>query len=410
MGRRLGEVVREDRLYLEEVADSRVGVKVRDAAYLITLDADSLLLPEYANRLIHVLESPGSERVGVIQTPYSAVPNPSSQLERVAGAQTDIQFFNHQGMTYYGAAFWVGASAVLRKVALEAIVMSEEYHGYEIKKYIRDQTLVEDTESTVDLIPTGWTVYSYPERLSYSATPPDFGALLVQRGRWANGGLLVIPKLLRYVFAQPRCWLKFREGMFRFYYVFSLAAVSIGFLLTVAWPYGTDASISSWWVIPAALPYYILYARDLKLAGCQAKGEFFRVYALNLLLVPINIAGTLKSLYQMWTGKRSTFKRTPKVLERTSVPVQHLVFEYGLLAWLAFGTAWNVVKHHWLDATFACINALFLSYAIWRFIGFRETLSDLKISLTGPQWNLSGLSRGKVARDECNATQPQGTQ
>ena len=36
---------------------------------------------------------------------------------------------------------------------------------------------------------------NYPERLSYSATPPDFGSLVVQRRRWANGGLLILPKL-----------------------------------------------------------------------------------------------------------------------------------------------------------------------------------------------------------------------
>jgi hypothetical protein len=32
----------------------------------------------------------------------------------------------------------------------------------------------------VDLLLRGWALYNYPERLAYSATPPDFGALLIQ--------------------------------------------------------------------------------------------------------------------------------------------------------------------------------------------------------------------------------------
>ena len=98
-------------------------------------------------------------------------------------------------MTYYGATFWVGANAVIRKGALEDIVEVEDVGGFEIRTYIQDRTVIEDTESSVDLGRDGWTLVNYPERLSYSATPPDFGSLVVQRRRWANGGLLILPKL-----------------------------------------------------------------------------------------------------------------------------------------------------------------------------------------------------------------------
>ena len=100
-------------------------------------------------------------------------------------------------MTHYDATFWVGANAVLRKRALDDIV-EIEYHGdFEIRRYIPDRTVIEDTESTIDLGVHGWTLLNYPERLSYSATPPDFGSLCIQRQRWANGGLLILPKLWR---------------------------------------------------------------------------------------------------------------------------------------------------------------------------------------------------------------------
>ncbi len=45
---------------------------VPDSTYLLTLDADSLLLRDYCLRLVYFLESAGNERVAVTQTPYSS--------------------------------------------------------------------------------------------------------------------------------------------------------------------------------------------------------------------------------------------------------------------------------------------------------------------------------------------------
>ena len=50
----------------------------------------------------------------MVQTPYSAFPGAPTRVERIAGATTDIQYIVHQGMAEHGAAFWVGANAVLR--------------------------------------------------------------------------------------------------------------------------------------------------------------------------------------------------------------------------------------------------------------------------------------------------------
>ncbi|MBK0296813.1 glycosyltransferase, partial [Bacillus sp. S34] len=105
---------------------------------------------------------------------------------------TDIQHILHQGMSRHNATFWVGANAVIRTRALRDIEEVETVGGFEVKRYVQDRTVIEDTESSVDLGMHGWTLVNYPERLSYSATPPDFGSLIVQRRRWANGGLLIL--------------------------------------------------------------------------------------------------------------------------------------------------------------------------------------------------------------------------
>ena len=52
------------------------------------------------------------------------------------------------------------------------------------------------------------------------------------------------------------------------------------------------------WLPLTALPYFCLYARDLQLAGYRAS-DFVRVYSLNLVLIPINLGGVLKSLHHL---------------------------------------------------------------------------------------------------------------
>ena len=124
--------------------------------------------------------------VAVIQTPYSSYRGAPTRIERIAAATTDIQHMLHQGMTYYDATFWVGANAVIRKAALDDICVVSTEGTRTVKTYIQDRTVIEDTESSIDLGYFGWHLVNYPERLSYSATPPDFGSLVVQRRRWGE--------------------------------------------------------------------------------------------------------------------------------------------------------------------------------------------------------------------------------
>jgi cellulose synthase (UDP-forming) len=179
LGKSFRALIRPDGLHIEE-CERRLGrLHFPQADYLITLDADSLLMNSYAARLIQIMEQPGNERIAVAQTPYSAVPGKRSLIERTAGAFTDIQYIVHQGYCHHGAAFWVGANALLRRTALEDICVEAEERGFAVRKYIQDRTVIEDTESSLDLVSRGWRIFNYLERLAYSATPPDFGSLIV---------------------------------------------------------------------------------------------------------------------------------------------------------------------------------------------------------------------------------------
>lgn len=367
MGRRVREDVAADgRRFLVDSGPAEPGTDVPDADYVMMVDADSVLDPEYALRLIHVMREPGSERLAVIQTPYSAFPGAPGLLERIAGATTDVQYIIHQGSTHYGATYWVGANAIVRKRALEDIATQTIEHGYPIRKFIQNRTVIEDTESTVDLVAHVWELYNYPERLAFSATPPDFGALIIQRRRWANGGLLILPKLVHYLARRFAGGRTLREGIVRCHYLISITTVNLGLLVLLALPIG--GKMETLWLPLTALPYYVLYARDLRRIGYRAS-DIVRVYALNLMLIPVNLAGVFTSLLQACTGRKSAFGRTPKTKERTEAPRRYLLAEYGLLLQWLLGAIIELLHQHRLHAAFALVNAMFLSYAIVMFTG-----------------------------------------
>ena len=73
------------------------------------------------------------------------------------------------------------------------------------------------------------------------------------------------------------------------------------------------------WIPLAATPYFVLYGRDLMQAGYRWT-DLFRVYALSLLLIPVNLGGVFRSLQQAITGRKVPFVRTPKVVSRTPAP------------------------------------------------------------------------------------------
>lgn len=373
------EVKRAGEVHLESSDPSGADVRIPDAEFLITLDADSLLSTDYTLRLTHHMIQTGNERIAVAQTPYSAIPDPPGILERIAGATTDIQYIIHQGFERHGATFWVGANALLRKKALEDIRTERWERGFRVATYIQDRTVIEDTESSVDLIDRGWRLYNYPERLAFSATPADFGALLIQRRRWANGGLIILPKLFRYLIRSPRTLAKAVEGFFRFHYLFSITAVNFGLVLLLSYPF--EENIRSFWLPLAALPYFFFYIRDLKLIGYR-RTDIFRVYALNLLLIPVNLGGVLKSLQQAITGRTTPFGRTPKVSNRTATPLIYVLAEYGLLFLWLLGFAVDSYEKRWVHAGFSLMNSLFLAYALYYFVGLKESVGDFRLAFS----------------------------
>ncbi|MCD1024791.1 glycosyltransferase family 2 protein [Enterococcus sp. SMC-9] len=348
---------------------------VPDSEFLLTLDADSLLLREYCLRLVYLLNQPGNEKIAVTQTPYSSFRGCPSRIERIAGATTDIQHILHQGTTHYGATFWVGANAVIRKCALEDIAETEIVQGFPVRRFIQDRTVIEDTESSVDLEKHGWELYNYPERLSYSATPPDFGSLIIQRRRWANGGLLILPKLFATIKERRQKGnpLKMMEIFMRLNYMASIAWASFGLIFLLAYPF--DDNLLSVYIICAAAPYFIAMASDLHY--CRYKRlDILRIYGFNLILLAVNLAGVVKSIQQYLTGEKIPFARTPKVNDRTASPTLYLLAPLVIITFSAFICWRSYTAGNFPNAIFAGFNAFTASWAALAYIGIKNTIVD----------------------------------
>lgn len=381
MGHTWRPVETPDGVLLQRVDDDNVlseDMVVDDSGFVLTLDADSQLLRDYCIRLVHYLEQAENERVAIIQTPYSSFRGAPTRIERVAGATTDLQHVLHQGMTYHGATFWVGANAVIRKPALEDIVEVETVGGFEVRTYIQDRTVIEDTESSIDIGSAGWTLVNYPERLSYSATPPDFGSLVVQRRRWANGGLLILPKLWRQIrqrrFRRER--IRVSEIALRVNYMASITWATFGLLFLLFYPF--DSRLLSPLVVGAALPYFLAMGSDLREGGHRFT-DIFRIYGFNLVLLPVNLAGVLKSIQQAFTGEKIPFARTPKVRDRTAAPGWHVLMPYLIVAFSLL-TAWrDYQQQNWGNFAFAILNAVLAAGAIRAYIGLSASVVDMSL-------------------------------
>ena len=383
-------------------ASAGQGLQIPDPDYVVTLDADSVLLPEYCLRLVHLLEQQEYQDMAIAQTPYSAFPGSATRLERIAGATTDLQHIVHQGLTYYDATFWVGANAVIRKKALNEIAETSYIGDWEVRQYIKDRTVIEDTESTIDMGTAGWRLFNYPERLSYSATPPDFGSLCIQRRRWANGGLLILPKLHRQARirrGQGRR-IRFSELFLRWNYMASISWSSASLLILLAFPF--SATLISPLLGLIALPYFAAMASDLRYCGYK-RLDVLRIYGFNLILLGVNLAGTFSSIVQGITASKAPFARTPKVKDRTVVPPFLLLAPY-LLIGLAGFTLYRAYEHHLTENFFyAALNVVLACYAAKAFIGLRNSLVDLWIHGTSllylssePRRRLRGLWRRPV--------------
>jgi hypothetical protein len=169
------------------------------------------------------------------------------------------------------------------------------------------------------------------------------------------------------------------EIMLRLNYMASIAWANFGLVFLLVYPY--DGRLLSPLVLLAAMPYFLAMASDLKY--CRYKySDVIRIYGFNLILLPVNLAGVIKSIEQALTSRKMPFARTPKVKNRTAASLPYVLAPLFIVAFSLF-TLWrNIAHQNWGNAMMAGFNAYAATSAILAYIGFGNLLADIWLGLT----------------------------
>ena len=187
-----------------------------------------------------------------------------------------------------------------------------------------------------------------------------------------------MPKVFQMMRARKRIGATFLEGFLRLSYLMGVLWAGLGLVILLFYPF--DDSLVSGWALMAALPFFLALATDLRRNGYRRR-DVLGVYGLNLMLLPINTVGALKSIAQAIGGQKVVFARTPKVRTRTVAPFFYVVIPYVIIVWAFLTLADDIDKGNWWHATFAALNGVLALYAMVAYYGLWHSLCDLLIDL-----------------------------
>ena len=121
----------------------------------------------------------------------------------------------------------------------------------------------------------------------------------------------------------------------------SICWASIGLVFLLVFPF--NSQLLSPIILLAALPYFVAMASDFKRLGYK-RTDVFRVYAFNLILLPVNLAGTLQvAAAGRRQGRRSRSPARRRSQDRTAAPALFVLAAY-LIALFSFWTLANDVR------------------------------------------------------------------
>ena len=192
--------------------------------------------------------------------------------------------------------------------------------------------------------------------------------------RWYDGGLVTLPGLAGYWWRQG--WHQPLAGLLRVHQQISTQSTNLALLAFFS--FALPGTFYNAWLGAAVLGYALLLAQDLKHAG-YPWSDSLRAYALKLLLLPVNLGGTLAALHRAWT--RTADAQPIPVADRVDACLPHYLAAAALLIYWFVMAAIDLTGGLWLHGLVVALNAALLLYAVAGYIGFRDGLEDLHVVL-----------------------------
>lgn len=353
-----------------------------DAEFIAVFDADHVPARDFLTRTLGFFRKPD---LAFVQTPQEYY-NLDSYQHRAGRDQryrwTEQGLFFRviqRGKDHYGAAYFCGSCAVLRRSALDAI------GGF------ATGTITEDLHTSLRLHKHGFTSVYFPAPLAYGLAPDSPHAFLVQRLRWGQGAM--------------RVWLKenivFGRGLSlaqRVNYLASILTYFDGWQKAIFYVAPVIVLVTGvmpvaelgWTFLAHFVPFYLLCFWSFEEAG-RGYGGLLRAEEYNMARFWIFIWATLSGF-----TKRLRFKVTPKQMTEGGTarieilpPAVILITSLGAIAigaWLYQTRTHLAPGAFWANVFWALVN-FGLAGAVLRFArGKRHRRDEYRFPIPLPGW------------------------
>ena len=271
---------------------------VIDADVVAVLDADHVPTARF---LTATLPYFNDERLAFVQTPQDFYNHDSFEHLRRGGQTYSEEDIFYQaiapGKNRWGASFWCGTCALLRVSALRSV------------GGIATESVTEDVQTSIRLYRRGWKGVFRREVLARGLAPHDAYGFMLQRNRWAQGGMQVLRiekpyRGLGLTRAQRVAFVTSLITWFSSWRTLAYLLIPIAVAFTGGTPVAAPADI----FLPAFVMVLLLQLAAVRLLT----GPTFSV-ATSMMFEIVRLPAVLPATLAFLRPRhRSTFKVTPK--------------------------------------------------------------------------------------------------
>ncbi len=280
-----------------------------EGKFIVVLDCDHVPTTDFIEKTLgFFLED---EKLFLVQTAHNFVtPDPLERnlLKDVQSPAENEKFYHAimPGLDYWGAAFFCGSAAMLRRSALDAI------GGFST------ETVTEDAETSLQAFSRGYTSVYLDMPLVSGLQPETFSGFIQQRSRWAQG--------MWQIFFLKNPWrlkgLSFMQRLmftnFSLFWGFPASRLCLMFMPMIALLWGVTLAETS---VPDALSYCLPVLAGSLIAGQYLHGRFRWPFITHLYEVIQSVHLAASELRFLGNIRATKFAVTPKneILEQDFV-------------------------------------------------------------------------------------------
>ena len=302
---------------------------------ILVLDCDHVPTTDFLDRTVGFFRE--DPKLFLLQTPHNFVtPDPIERnlmTSQIMPTENDLFYKVVQpGLDFWGASFFCGSAALLRRSVLN------EIGG------ISGTTITEDVETTLKAMRHGYRTAFYDRPMVSALQPETFTGFILQRVRWAQG--------MMQIFMLDNVWLKsgltFMQRLlftnFAFYWLFPVARIILLVMPPLFLLFGFRIAVTTpQQLLLYAVPYYFASMLNSQYFYGRVRWPFMsQIYetAQTIFLF-------MATLFVLFNPRKPTFKVTPKTEVLNEAFISKLSWPFYCLlgvAILSLGVgAWRAV-------------------------------------------------------------------